>query len=101
MKKVNDHRWKITGNYSDIQLHSTNRGEQYCTGVCRTPLGIVAIYYLSGRLTMIFIMDGYEYHRDITGKDYTYTGMAIMAGKFAQEIAQKVNTYKVNKKQKP
>lgn len=38
---------------------------------------------------MKFVMDGYEYYREITGKDYTPAGLAIMAGKFAREIAQK------------
>lgn len=86
MKKVDNRCWKITRLYSNIHLRQNKDGEHYYDGYCVTPFGIVSIYHQIEWLTMRFVLNGYEYYREVRGKNYTRAGIAIMVGKFIREI---------------
>lgn len=91
--KTSDWSWQVSRTVSRISARPTSNGESYIAGLVLTHHGYVDADCWEDRKGIVMtslsmMIDGREYRRSITGKMYTKRGLAIMAGKFAREMAE-------------
>ncbi|MBD8389646.1 hypothetical protein [Dysgonomonas sp. BGC7] len=87
MRKIYDSSMKISKPWSNIYDRETREGKLYCAGLYTCKYGFVKCTseYDNNRSYLRFAYNGVLYMRTIQ-KSYSPRGLAIMAGKFVNEI---------------